>query len=174
MNRFSMSLRRTSSWTWAHALPGLGDATMIRPGYAVEYDFIQPSRLSLDPLETKRARAVSRQPRSMAPQATRKRSRSGCRGINAARNGSERAGGDVRAMRRISGCSSMICARRDASSYRMFHLSGRTSPAPAHRQCRFGSPKNRACGLVDDSRWERFVERRARLVRNNCRSLVPS
>ena len=36
-----------------HALPGLEDAVLIRPGYAVEYDFIQPTELTRR-LETKR------------------------------------------------------------------------------------------------------------------------
>ena len=45
VNGFSMSLPRTCRRELVHALPGLEDAVMLRPGYAVEYDFIQPTEL---------------------------------------------------------------------------------------------------------------------------------
>jgi len=45
VNGFSMSLPRGVQEQLVHALPGLEDAVMIRPGYAVEYDFIQPTEL---------------------------------------------------------------------------------------------------------------------------------
>ena len=44
VNGFSMSLPRDVQEQLVHALPGLEDAVMLRPGYAVEYDFIQPTR----------------------------------------------------------------------------------------------------------------------------------
>ena len=53
VNGFSMSLPRDVQADLVHALPGLEDAVMIRPGYAVEYDFIQPTELTRS-LETKR------------------------------------------------------------------------------------------------------------------------
>src|SRR5437762_525267 len=53
VNGFSMSLPRDVQADLVHALPGLEDATIIRPGFAVEYDFIQPTELSRS-LEAKR------------------------------------------------------------------------------------------------------------------------
>jgi tRNA uridine 5-carboxymethylaminomethyl modification enzyme len=41
VNGFSMSLPRDVQQSLIRALPGLEGATMIRPGYAVEYDFVQ-------------------------------------------------------------------------------------------------------------------------------------
>ncbi len=45
VNGFSMSLPQEVQQDLVRALPGLEDAVMIRPGYAVEYDFIQPTEL---------------------------------------------------------------------------------------------------------------------------------
>src|SRR5262249_42494834 len=53
VNGFSMSLPRDVQTDLVHALPGLEDAVLLRPGYAVEYDFVQPTELTRR-LETKR------------------------------------------------------------------------------------------------------------------------
>ncbi len=53
VNGFSMSLPRDVQADLVHALPGLEDAVLLRPAYAVEYDFIQPTELTRT-LETKR------------------------------------------------------------------------------------------------------------------------
>ena len=45
VNGFSMSLPAEVQAQIVRALPGLEDAEIIRPGYAVEYDFIQPTEL---------------------------------------------------------------------------------------------------------------------------------
>src|SRR5688572_25161108 len=57
VNGFSMSLPRDVQEQLVHALPGLGGAVMLRPGYAVEYDFVQPTELK-STLETHRARRL--------------------------------------------------------------------------------------------------------------------
>src|SRR4029434_3078840 len=53
VNGFSPSLPREVQTELVHALPGLEDAVLLRPGYAVEYDFIQPTELNRQ-LQTKR------------------------------------------------------------------------------------------------------------------------
>ena len=45
LNGYSMSLPASVQLELVRALPGLESAEMIRPGYAVEYDFIQPTEL---------------------------------------------------------------------------------------------------------------------------------
>ena len=53
VNGFSMSLPPEIQEKLVHALPGLEDASILRPGYAVEYDFVQPTELK-STLETHR------------------------------------------------------------------------------------------------------------------------
>ena len=48
INGFSMSLPAEVQEDLVHALPGLEAAVVMRPGYAVEYDFVQPTELSHD------------------------------------------------------------------------------------------------------------------------------
>ena len=57
VNGFSMSLPRDVQAELVHALPGLEDAVLLRPAYAVEYDFIQPTELTRR-LETKRVEGL--------------------------------------------------------------------------------------------------------------------
>jgi tRNA uridine 5-carboxymethylaminomethyl modification enzyme len=57
VNGFSMSLPADVQQALVHSLPGLEDSVMLRPGYAVEYDFIQPTELTAS-LEAKRVRGL--------------------------------------------------------------------------------------------------------------------
>ena len=57
VNGYSMSLPRDVQAELVRALPGLEDAVMLRPGYAVEYDFVQPTEL-YPTFETKRIRGL--------------------------------------------------------------------------------------------------------------------
>src|SRR5262249_2978504 len=45
INGYSMSLPATVQEQLVHTLPGLETAVIMRPGYAVEYDFVQPTEL---------------------------------------------------------------------------------------------------------------------------------
>ena len=44
-----MSLPAAVQEELVHALPGLEEAVVMRPGYAVEYDFVQPTELQSKP-----------------------------------------------------------------------------------------------------------------------------
>src|SRR6185369_13652228 len=52
VNGFSTSLPEDIQLEGLRSIPGLENVTMLRPGYAVEYDFFPPHQLTLS-LETK-------------------------------------------------------------------------------------------------------------------------
>ena len=62
VNGFSMSLPAETQRELIHALPGLESAEMLRPGYAVEYDFVQPTELRSVAGNPPGARSVLRRP----------------------------------------------------------------------------------------------------------------
>jgi tRNA uridine 5-carboxymethylaminomethyl modification enzyme len=57
VNGFSTSLPPEVQLDMIHSVRGLEDARMVRPGYAVEYDYVDPTEL-LPTLETKRVRGL--------------------------------------------------------------------------------------------------------------------
>ena len=57
VNGFSTSLPAEVQEEMVHAVAGLEEAVIVRPGYAVEYDFVDPTELG-PTLETKRVRGL--------------------------------------------------------------------------------------------------------------------
>lgn len=57
VNGLSTSLPEDVQLAYLHTVPGLEEAEIIRPGYAVEYDFVPPTELKPS-LETKRVRGL--------------------------------------------------------------------------------------------------------------------
>jgi tRNA uridine 5-carboxymethylaminomethyl modification enzyme len=168
VNGYSMSLPADVQAKIVHALPGLEDAEIIRPGYAVEYDFIQPTELD-STLQTNRVPGLF-----LAGQinGTSGYEEAGAQGLLAGMN----------AARTVQGLTPVRLGRDEAyigvlvddlitrgclEPYRMF-----TSRAEHRLLLRIDNadlrltPRGRDAGLVSDDRWARFEGRRDRLERN--------
>ena len=171
VNGFSTSLPRETQLALVRALPGLERAEMIRPGYAVEYDFVQPTELRRS-LESKRIPGLF-----LAGQinGTSGYEEAGAQGLIAGANAAlAHQGREPLVVGRDEGYIGILVddltTRGCLEPYRMF-----TSRAEHRLLLRIDNadlrltPRGRAAGLVGDARWARFEARLGRLERNRAR-----
>lgn len=167
LNGFSTSLPSELQQKLVRMIPGLEQAQIIRPGYAIEYDFIDPRELTPS-LETMRFRGLFH---AGQINGTTGYEEAGCQGLIAGINAALFVQGrDPLRLRReesyIGVLIDDLITHGVDEPYRIF-----TSRAEYRLALRYDTadarltPYGRELGLVGDSDWERFNHRRDRLAR---------
>ena len=166
LNGFSTSLPAELQQDLVRMIPGLEEARVIRPGYAIEYDFVDPRELGPD-LQTRRVPGLFH---AGQINGTTGYEEAGCQGllagINAALFTQKRESLRLRREESYMGVLVEDLIKQGVDEpYRIF-----TSRAEYRLALRYDNADarlehyGRELGLVGDSDWDRFNARQARLA----------
>jgi len=165
INGMSTSLPMEVQWQMVHSIPGLDEAELLRPGYAIEYDSVDATELD----RSLRVKALTGLYLAGQINGTSGYEEAACQGIMAGINAALWVKGEAPfTMNRTEGYTGILVddliSKGTNEPYRMF-----TSRAEFRLHLRIDNadrrltPHGRQLGLINDEAWDEYEQKQARM-----------